>query len=70
MFLTEMNTGFNLWPHQCWVEGKALAQDTINILCCKGILLVHVQAGVYQDPQVFFCQALFQLGGPQHIVMK
>ena len=31
-------------------------------------LLAHVQPGVPQDPHVLFCQAGFQLGGPQHVL--
>ncbi|KAK4806786.1 hypothetical protein QYF61_005582 [Mycteria americana] len=34
-----------------------------------GTLLAHVQPGVHQDPQVLFCQAAFQLGGPQHVLV-
>lgn len=28
-------------------------------------MLINVQHGVRQDPQVLFCKAAFQLGGPQ-----
>ena len=28
-----------------------------------------IQLGGHQDPQVFFCRAAFQLGGPQHVLV-
>lgn len=42
------------------------AQDTISHLCHKGTLLSHAQLGVHQDG---FCKAVFQLVGPQHILV-
>jgi len=45
------------------------AQDTIHLLCRKGTWLVHIQPGVHQDPQVLLCQAAFQLGGPQPVLV-
>ncbi|KAF1440525.1 Zinc finger RNA-binding protein, partial [Pygoscelis papua] len=46
-----------------------LCDDASRLLCCKGTLLAHVQLGVRQDPRVLFCQAAFQLGGCQHILV-
>lgn len=33
------------------------------------MLLTHIQHGVHQDAEVLFCQAAFQLGGLQHVVV-
>jgi len=41
------------------------SQDISSLLCGKDALLAHVQLGVHQDPRVLFCQAVFQLVGPQ-----
>ena len=66
----------SVWPHQCWAEWKDLlrwpadntlpnaAQGTNSLLCRKNMFLAHVQPGAHQDPQVLFCHAPFQLGGP------
>ena len=34
------------------------------------MLLAYVQLGIYQDPQVLFCQILFQSVKPQHILVN
>ena len=77
----ELDTAPQVWPHQCWVEGKDhlprpagyaffnAAQDAIHLLCSKGTLLPHVQLVVHQDTQVLFCKAAFQLGDPQSILV-
>lgn len=66
--------------HQCWVEqknsiswppGKILpnvARDTF-FFNSKGILITHVQLGVYQDFQVLFCRGVFQTDCPQYALM-
>ena len=62
-------------------RGRVTSLDLLVIFCLmqprillallwgKGTLLPPVQPGVHQDPQVFFCQAAFQPGGPQHILV-
>lgn len=45
----------------CWLNLPSAAQDNICLLCCKGTLLVRVQLGVHQHPQVLFCTVAFQL---------
>lgn len=52
---------FQVLPHQCWAEGQhhllCLAastppdavQDTICLLCCRGMFLAHGQCGVPED---------------------
>lgn len=55
------------WPHKCWAEGKDhltqpagntptpnAAQDSMG-LCCKGMLLAHVQLCVHQHPALQSC---------------
>jgi len=37
----------------------------MSLVCHKSTLLAHVQHGVHQDPQALFCQAAFQMSGPQ-----
>lgn len=41
----------------------------MSLLSCRGMLLGHVQLGVYQDPQLLFCRAAFQLSVPQHVLV-
>lgn len=60
--LSEWNDHFPQPP--CNILPNAV-QDAIN-LSDKDILMAHVQLGVRQDPQVFFCQAAFQLVDHQH----
>ena len=45
-------------PSTCWPLPNA-AQDTINLLYCKGTQLAHVQPDVHQDPQVLFLLSCF-----------
>lgn len=45
------------------------AQNTVSIPFSEGMLLAHVQPGVYQDPNVLFCQAALQLCGPQYMLV-
>jgi len=71
----ELDPLLQMWPRQGWKKGRHhlplpagntlpnAAQDIIHLLCSKGTLLAHVQPGVHQDPQVFFCQATFKLSG-------
>lgn len=65
---------------QCWVEWKShISQPFCNILptttsvglffCHKSTLLTHVQLVDYQDAQISLCQAAFQLGRPQLVLM-
>jgi len=70
-----------VWPHQGRVEGEDhlprpaadslpdAAQGTISLFRGQGMLLTHIQHGVHQDAEVLFCQAAFQLGGLQHVVV-
>lgn len=44
-----------------------LLQGTVSLLCGKGTLMVRVQLGVHQNPQVLSCRGAYKLGGPQHI---
>ena len=65
----ELDTTFQVWPHQWWTEGKDpffwpagnsfpnVAQDAVCLFCCKGTLLAHVEL-VYWDPQVFSAELL------------
>lgn len=41
----------------------------VGFLGCKCILLAHGQLLSHQDSQVFLCQAIFPLFGPQHILL-
>ncbi|KAK4826361.1 LOW QUALITY PROTEIN: hypothetical protein QYF61_007955, partial [Mycteria americana] len=68
----KLNTVFEVWPHQCRVQGhdhcptpaghtiSDTSQDAIGLLGHLGTLLVHMQLAVDQHPQV-----LFHLRGPQ-----
>lgn len=40
----------------------------VNLLCCKGTLLAHVQHGVCQHPQVSSCKAAVLLVSPQAVM--
>ena len=76
-----LDTGLQMWPHQCWLDGKVhlpwpagstvpnAAQGTISLLCHKGTLLAHGRLGVHQEPQVCFCSVAPQLGGTYHILV-
>ncbi|KAK4828214.1 hypothetical protein QYF61_024648 [Mycteria americana] len=68
----KLNTGFEVRPHQCRVQGRDLfpspaghtifdtSQDAIGFLGRLGTLLAHIQAAVNQHPQVLLCLAAFQ----------
>lgn len=64
---------------QCWVDGKdhflhptdegspRAALDAVGCLCCRCLLLAHVQFGVHKDPKGLFCKAAFQPVSPQPV---
>ncbi|KAK4831982.1 hypothetical protein QYF61_020365 [Mycteria americana] len=68
----KLNTGFEVRPHQCRVQGhdhfpspaghaiSDTSQDAVGLLGHLGTLLAHIQAAVNQHPQVLFHQAAFQ----------
>ncbi|KAK4816766.1 hypothetical protein QYF61_022764 [Mycteria americana] len=68
----KLNTVFEVWPHQCQVQGhdhfpspaghtiSDTSQDAIGFLGHLGILPAHIQAAVDQHAQVLFCRAAFQ----------
>ncbi|KAK4830762.1 hypothetical protein QYF61_013251 [Mycteria americana] len=68
----KLNTVFEVWPHQCPVQGHDhfpspaghtifdTSQDAIGFLGHLGTLLAHIQAAVNQHAQVLFCLAAFQ----------
>lgn len=78
---SELDTAVQVWPHQCWIEGKDHlprpvgntlpneAQDTVSLLCINDTLLTHVQLGAHQGLQVVFCKTAFQLGGHQQMLV-
>ncbi|KAK4815973.1 hypothetical protein QYF61_010841 [Mycteria americana] len=67
-----LNTGFEVRPHQCRVQGhdhfpspaghaiSDTSQDAIGFLGRLGTLLAHIQAAVNKHPQVLLRQAAFQ----------
>ncbi|KAK4829606.1 hypothetical protein QYF61_005706, partial [Mycteria americana] len=68
----KLNTGFEVRPHQCRVQGdnhfprpaghaiSDTSQDAIGFLGHLRTLLAHIQAAVNQHPQVLFHQVAFQ----------
>ncbi|KAK4830945.1 hypothetical protein QYF61_014404 [Mycteria americana] len=68
----KLNTGFEVQPHQCRVQGHNhfptpaghtifdTSQDAIGFLGHLGTLLAYIQASVNQHAQVLFCLAAFQ----------
>ncbi|KAK4828847.1 LOW QUALITY PROTEIN: hypothetical protein QYF61_000904 [Mycteria americana] len=68
----KLNTGFEVRPHQCRVQGDNhfpspaghaipdTSQDAIGLLGHLGTLLAHIQLAMGQYPQVLFCRAAFQ----------
>ncbi|KAK4831195.1 hypothetical protein QYF61_015927 [Mycteria americana] len=68
----KLNTGFEVRPHQCRVQGHNhfpspaghtvfdTSQDAIGFLGRLGTLLAHIQPAVNKHPQVLLCQAAFQ----------
>ncbi|KAK4829714.1 hypothetical protein QYF61_006089 [Mycteria americana] len=77
----KVNTGFEVRPHQCRVQGHDhfptpaghtifdTSQDAIGFLGHLGTLLAHIQAAVKQHPQVLFCLAAFQPLFPKPVAL-
>ncbi|KAK4828177.1 hypothetical protein QYF61_024426, partial [Mycteria americana] len=77
----KLNTGFEVRPHQCRVQGhdhfpspaghtiSDTSQDAIGFLGHLGTLLAHIQVAVNQHPQVLFCQAAFQPLFPKPVAL-
>ncbi|KAK4821986.1 hypothetical protein QYF61_006234 [Mycteria americana] len=77
----KLNTGFEVRPHQCRVQGHDhfpspaghaifdTSQDAIGFLGHLGTLLAHIQAAVNQHPQVLLCQAAFQPLFPKPVAL-
>ncbi|KAK4822062.1 hypothetical protein QYF61_008871 [Mycteria americana] len=77
----KLNTGFEVRPHQCRVQGDDhfpspaghaifdTSQDAIGFLGRLGTLLAHIQAAVNQHPQVLLCQAAFQPLFPKPVAL-
>ncbi|KAK4821271.1 hypothetical protein QYF61_017149 [Mycteria americana] len=77
----KLNTVFEVWPHQCRVQGHNhfpspaghatpdTSQDAIGFLGHLGTLLAHVQPAVKQHPQVLFHWAAFQPLFPKPVAL-
>ncbi|KAK4818960.1 hypothetical protein QYF61_022627, partial [Mycteria americana] len=77
----KVNTGFEVWPHQCRVQGHDhfpsppghtifnTSQDAIGFLGHLGTLLAHIQPAVNQHPQVLLCRAAFQPLFPKPVAL-
>ncbi|KAK4820567.1 hypothetical protein QYF61_001630 [Mycteria americana] len=77
----KLNTVFEVWPHQCRVQGHDhfptpaghaifdTSQDAIGFLGHLGTLLAHIQAAVNQHPQVLLCLAAFQPLFPKPVAL-
>ncbi|KAK4820021.1 hypothetical protein QYF61_017694 [Mycteria americana] len=77
----KLNTGFEVRPHQCRVQGHNhcptpaghaifdTSQDAIGFLGHLGTLLAHIQAAVNKHPQVLLCQAAFQPLFPKPVAL-
>ncbi|KAK4812678.1 LOW QUALITY PROTEIN: hypothetical protein QYF61_012188 [Mycteria americana] len=77
----KLNTVFEVWPHQCRVQGHNhfpspaghaildTSQDAIGFLGHLGTLLAHIQVAVNQHPQVLFHQAAFQPLFPKPVAL-
>ncbi|KAK4831237.1 hypothetical protein QYF61_016335 [Mycteria americana] len=75
------NTVFEVWPHQCRVQGHDhfpspaghaifdTSQDAIGFLGRLGTLLAHIQAAVNKHLQVLLCQAAFQPIFPKPVAL-
>ncbi|KAK4833095.1 hypothetical protein QYF61_027761 [Mycteria americana] len=75
------NTAFEVWPHQCRVQGHDhfpspaghaifdTSQDAVGFLGRLGTLPAHIQAAVNQHPQVLFCWAAFQPLFPKPVAL-
>ncbi|KAK4810059.1 hypothetical protein QYF61_007223 [Mycteria americana] len=78
---SKLNTVFEVWPHQCRVQGhdhflspaghaiSDTSQDAIGFLGHLGTLLAHVQLADNQHPQVLFHPAAFQPLFPRPVVL-
>ncbi|KAK4832516.1 hypothetical protein QYF61_023581 [Mycteria americana] len=77
----KLNTGFDVKPHQCRVQGddhfptpaghsiSDTSQDAIGFLGHLGTLLAHIQEAVNQQSQVLFHQAAFQPLFPKPVAL-
>ncbi|KAK4819185.1 hypothetical protein QYF61_026659 [Mycteria americana] len=77
----KLNTGFEVQPHQCRVQGHDhcpspaghaifdTSQDAIGFLGRLGTLLAHIQAAVNKHPQVLLCLAAFQPLFPKPVAL-
>ncbi|KAK4830730.1 hypothetical protein QYF61_013180 [Mycteria americana] len=77
----KLNTGFEVRPHQCRVQGHNhfpspaghaifdTSQDAIGFLGRLGTLLAHIQAAVNKHPQVLLCLAAFQPLFPKPVAL-
>ncbi|KAK4832598.1 hypothetical protein QYF61_024389 [Mycteria americana] len=77
----KLNTGFEVRPHQCQVQGHDhfpapaghaifdTSQDAIGFLGHLRTLLAHIQAAVKQHPQVLFHRAAFQALFPKPVAL-
>ncbi|KAK4827238.1 hypothetical protein QYF61_015685 [Mycteria americana] len=77
----KLNTGFEVRPHQCQVQGhnhfpspaghtmSDTSQDAVGFLGHLGTLLACIQPAVDQHPQVLFCQAAFQPLFPKPVAL-
>ncbi|KAK4815893.1 LOW QUALITY PROTEIN: hypothetical protein QYF61_009944 [Mycteria americana] len=77
----KLNTVFEVWPHQCRVQGhdhcpspaghaiSDTTQDAIGFLGHLGTLLAHIQPAVDQHPQVLLCLAAFQPLFPKPVAL-
>ncbi|CAN0300535.1 unnamed protein product [Bubo scandiacus] len=78
---SNLNTVFEVRPHQCQVQGdnhipspaghtiSDTSQDAIGLLGHLGTLLAHIQLAVDQHPQVLFHQAPFQPLFPKPVAL-
>ncbi|KAK4831675.1 hypothetical protein QYF61_018672 [Mycteria americana] len=77
----KLNTGFEVQPHQCQVQGddhfpspaghtiSDKSQDAVGFLGHLGTLLAHIQAAVSQHSQVLLCWAAFQPLFPKPVAL-
>ncbi|KAK4829966.1 hypothetical protein QYF61_008097 [Mycteria americana] len=77
----KLNTGFEVRPHQCRVQGhdhfpspaghtvSDTSQDAVGLLGHLGTLLAHIQPAVNQHPQVLLCLAVFQPLFPKPVAL-
>ncbi|KAK4821693.1 hypothetical protein QYF61_027457 [Mycteria americana] len=77
----KLNTGFEVRPHQCRVQGhdhfpspaghaiSDTSQDATGLLGRLGTLLAHIQPAVNQHPQVLLCEAAFQPLFPKSVAL-